>query len=209
MKKFSPLFVLAILALFYSVSAKASDAEPPKPTVEDCVERMGFTEEKCVEMMENMKNMKPGDMKPGEGREMKRGGQEGLPPGDKSKTDNLVEKELEMAKRMKTMEENRFSRTETRIEKIIEFLNSKDIDTGTIENDLETFKDKISVISNALDNYVDLLENLQNDDAAELSDDAKESRESIKSLFDGLRDFYKNVLREDVKALIDKLRDED
>jgi len=208
------MVIPAIGAIFYS--AKAADSKPLKPTVAECVEKTGFTEEKCTGMITEMKNKKPGEggmRQGGPGGPSKDGGNK--PPMNEDSSDNssnVIERELEMANRMKTREENRFSRTETRVEKIIEFLNSKDVEdinTDDIKADLETFKNKTDAILNALDTYIGKLEDLQDDDATELSNDVKEAKTNIKDLLDDLRDFYKNTLRVDIKEQLDLLRDED
>jgi hypothetical protein len=197
-----------------SYSAKAANSKPPEPTVEDCVEKFDKTEDECEEMIENMKNRKPGE------KGMKQGGPGGLSENgenrpsidkDKENNSNIVDSELVRMEKMKTEEEKRFSKTETRIEKIIEFLNSKDvdgIDTGKIEADLETFESKTDAILSAYDTYVGILNDLQDNDATELSDEAKESKENIKNLMNDLRDFFKNTLRTDIKEQLDMLEDE-
>lgn len=197
---------IAVATWTFSYSAKATDSNPPEPTVEGCIEKTGFTEEKCEEMIEKMKNMKPGE-RGDKGRGGPQGNGENEPfPGDKrEESASAVEMEIRMAERMKSGEENMFSRTKTRVEKIIEFLESKDIDVDTIEENLETFESKSDTLINAIDSYIAILEELQDDDAAELSTEAKESRENIKDLLDDLRDFYKNTLRENIKTQIDKL----
>lgn len=118
---------------------------------------------------------------------------------------NSVEAQITMAEKMKTREADNFERVETRLEKLIEFLDSKEIDTDTLEADLETFKTKSSAVLAAIDSYADILDELDDAGTTSLTDEAKTAREAVKTAMESLKSFYKDTLKVDIKAAVDKI----
>ena len=123
--------------------------------------------------------------------------------GNKEKKGTTLENRIQGAEKMLARRENDFSRVEERLEKLIDFLGSKDIDTGALETDLETFQSKTDAILESIQSYLNILEELQENGSGteELTnDDAKEAREEIKSLVADLKDFYQNTLKADIST---------
>jgi len=199
------------------------------PTVEGCVEKTGKTVAECTKMIENMKSMPNGDMGRGRGMmggtppNMKggtppnieggsfpqgRGGEE-RPPKDIFSRENNgdeIDTLIQKAEEWKTKELKMLNRIKKRIQKIINFLDSEDLETSEIEENLDEFSDKITVISNAFESYIEALNDDKTDGVAS-SDESIAARAKIKKLMKEMLDYYRGTVRENIKTQLDKLED--
>lgn len=208
------------MLVIFSPKVSLGMINPEEITVENCVKRTGLTEEKCQEMIDKFNNMTdeekeamrsriPGGEQGRLGGEPPKGG-EGPKSDKKSEEKNpgenasSLEEQIKRAQRMKEQKENQFSRIEKRVEKIIEFLKSKDVDTTEIETSLGTFKEKAEAVLGAFDTYIQFLENSKTDTTI-TADILKEKRAEIKNLIKELTSFYRDALREKIKNSLDKL----
>lgn len=200
------------LSAFSVESAETNNADGrPVPTVEGCVEKTGKTESECQEMMEKFKNMAPPEKglrgKRSEGSVSKNGNNSNeLKLGEKKMREGeSLEGELERAKRIKVEKEEQFKRVKTRIEKIIEFLNSKDADMEELENNLATFQEKVESVTNAYSDYIDALAQDINAGNTGLSDESKNKRTDLQNTLKDLFGFYRSTLRENIKIQLEKI----
>lgn len=126
--------------------------------------------------------------------------------GKKNRVQNQVENQIRVITEMLARETSNFEKLENRLEKLIEFLDSEDIDTSELESDLTTLKTKADDILSAIENYSDILESLEEDEGG-LNDEAKETRDEVKNLLDDFKDFYQDVLKADIQEKLDELDD--
>jgi hypothetical protein len=211
-KKFVSLLAVGFFA-FPILVWGASDFK--EPTVSDCVERAGFSEEKCSEMLEKMKDMGAGERGAIQPGGSKNGQNE--PSGNFSRgeeqSQNVSKSDLgggkmvrgERTERIRAEEEQRFSRMGERIEKIINFLESKGINVDELKENLETFADKADAVLGAIDDYISILKNAQDDDSA-IEEKIKEARGKIHTLMEELKNFYQLTLKENLKSKLEELK---
>ncbi|MFA6193293.1 MAG: hypothetical protein WC726_00315 [Parcubacteria group bacterium] len=217
-KIFVSVLVLT-LGLFSGSLVSRGASAPKEPTVDDCVERMGLSEEKCTEMIEKFKNMTPEErakMRPqgspegGSGRPpgVSGEGEIGRPPmkegaglGDTSNIDAQIEK----AKNARSAREERFSQMEEKMEKIVEYLKSHDVGTTEAENNISTFREKAADVLGAYETYIAALEDSRDDNSGKITDAAREAREKIRELSDDLKDFFRDTLLAKLRDQINQL----
>ncbi|NTV41421.1 MAG: hypothetical protein HGA61_04070 [Candidatus Moranbacteria bacterium] len=219
-KKLSIVFVVAVINLvpFLALGATSMSSVP---TIDDCVSKTGQTRAQCTEMINKFKNMSPSDaasVKPPSGATGKQApsggtiGQAQSPTNGTAGTSdvkpspgaavsasdgNVIDNSIEKATNSKIKKTDQFSQTENRIEKIIEFLKSKNINTTEAENNFAIFKSKAELILNAFDTYIQALNNVKNstvtsENSVTPTDDAKAQ---IRALTDDLISFYNATLR--------------
>lgn len=214
------LFSISVVALgMFFLPAVSHGANAPKePTVKDCVERTGLSEEKCTEMIEKFKNTKPE-----EGAKMgpqgSRGGGAGRPPGAKEEKgertpmkegaglgDSVdIETQIERAEKAKSAREEKFTQMEERLEKIMEYLKSQNIDTSEAGSNISAFKEKAVNILSACDTYIAALEDSRDNNEGRLTDAAREARDKIRELSDDLRKLFRETLLPNLKSQIEQL----
>ncbi|KKP94648.1 MAG: hypothetical protein US25_C0026G0005 [Candidatus Moranbacteria bacterium GW2011_GWE1_36_7] len=179
------------------------------PTVEDCVSRAGMTKEKCTEMISNFKSGNMGAPPAG-----------GQPPSSASRPSSVtppVEEKLmnsesknassskpinvsgstdaiENITKISTEKEKQFAEIETRISKIIEFLQKNNVDVVALENNLATLKSKHAEISNLFSTYIKALNGngVTTTTTTVNSDDIKTQ---IKTALANLATFYSGTLK--------------
>ena len=89
---------------------------------------------------------------------------------------------------------------------MIEFLQSKDVDTTEIEANLNTFKEKAETILSAIDTYIESLQNKETDTTTTVNN-SKEEQEKVKTLTKELIGFYRDTLRKNIEEALNKLED--
>lgn len=210
------------LGMFFLPAVSRGANVPKEPTVEDCVERMGLSKEKCTAMIEKFKNMTPEErakMRPqgspgdGAGRPPSSGNKgerpsEQEPPREKSGglgEAGDIETQIENTKSMKIAREEKISQIEERMEKIVEYLKSQNVDTSEAENNISAFKEKATDILSAYDAYIAALENSMDNNDGKLTDAAREAREKIRELSIDLKEFFRDTLLVNLRSQIDKL----
>lgn len=216
---------LVALASFIAPLVALAATGMGTPTVEDCVSRTGQTKEQCTEMINKFKNMSPSDvanMKPpsgATGKQMPSGETTGQMPAlksgdetpvkpnntvDTTQVANNIDTKIEGATRMRAEKEQQFIQAESRVEKIIEFLKSKSIDTAEIESNLEVFKTKATAVLGAFDGYVQALNNSKTDTSETASVAVQNAQTQIKTTVTDLVDSY-GTLRNSLSAAIEKI----
>jgi hypothetical protein len=210
------ILAVVMVAGFYPFFAGASDFR--EPSVADCVERMGMSEAKCTEMMEKMKNMTSEDrdaMKQrgpadGQNQSPKNLGENKKTPDNSKgimvKSGDSIEAQLKRAEQIKIEKEDKFSRTEERIQAIIDFLKSKTVDTSGLEENLGEFKNKAEAVAGAFEEYIVILKNNSISDD-ELQTEITVARAKIKTLSIELANFYRLTLRENIRLKLEELKD--
>jgi len=190
---------------------------PGNMTVDDCVSRTGQTKKQCSEMINKFKNMTDEErakMTPSQDGQMK------IPGSSTSNENPSISKEgsrsnsadanndglIKKASRIKAEKESQFDQIEKRIAKIIEFLNSKNIESEQISNDFEIFKEKASLALTSFDAYIEALNDGKNNSAESSATSLQDARSQIESAMKNLADFYSTVLRDDLSSAIDKLQ---
>ena len=113
----------------------------------------------------------------------------------------------EKATAMKKREAAEISNIESRVEKIVAFLESEDIDTTEITENLETFKTKAETLLSAFDKYISALEADENDASDSTKLAVSNARAKLKSAKDALRDFYSSTLRTSINSAIEKINE--
>jgi len=209
--------IIATIAMPTLLFASSVTNGPGNMTVDDCVSRTGKTKEQCSEMINKFKDMTDEErakMTPPQSGQMKMSGSSTsnenrgiLKEGSKSnspgaKNDGLIER----ASRIKAEKESQFDQIEKRIAKIIEFLNSKNIESDQISNDFEIFKEKIVSVLTAFDVYIEALNEDKNNSTDSSAASSQDARLQIESAMKNLADFYNTTLRNDLSLTIDKLR---
>jgi hypothetical protein len=186
------------------------------PTVEDCVSRTSQTKAQCTEMINKFKNMSPSDaanMKPPSGATgkqtpvLKSGDATPVKPNDTIDTTQIasdIDAKIERATRMRAEKEQQFIQAESRVEKIIEFLKSKSIDTTEIESNLEILKTKATAVLSAFDAYAQALVNSKTDTSETASTAVQSAQTQIKTTMTDLVDTY-GTLRNSLSAAIEKI----
>jgi hypothetical protein len=208
------------LGMFFLPAVSRGANVPKEPTVDDCVERMGLSEEKCTEMIEKLKNMTPEERAkmrpqgfPGDGA--------GRPPGvsGESGSERLpikkdavpardtadINMQIERTKSARSAREERFSQIEEKMEKIAEYLKSQNIDTSETESNINTFKEKTTDILSAYDAYIAALKDSWDNNDGKLTDAAREAREKIRELSVDLKEFFRDTLLAKLRYQIDQL----
>lgn len=214
--------LLVVLASFIAPLVALAATGMGTPTVDDCVSRTGQTKAQCTEMINKFKNMSPSDaanMKPpsgATGKQMPSGGTTGqmpalksddatpVKPNDTTQIANDIDAKIERATRMRAEKEQQFIQAESRIEKIIEFLKSKSIDTAEIESDLEIFKTKATAVLSAFDAYAQALGNSKTDTSETASTAVQNAQTQIKTTVADLMSSY-GALRNSLSAAIEKI----
>lgn len=216
-KIFVSVLVLTAGIFFWPIVSWGANT-PKEPTVADCVERMGFSEEKCTEMIEKFKNMTP------EGRSKMRpqgspGGETGRPPGANGEGEERpsmeegaglsdtvdIETQIERAKSARTAREEKFSQMKARMEKIVEYLTSQNVDTSETESNISTFKEKATNILSAYDAYIAALEDSRDNNDGKLTDAAREAHDKIRELSMDLKDFFRSTLFAGLRSQVEHL----
>lgn len=216
------LFSISVVALgmFFLPAVSRGANVPKEPTVEDCVERMGLSEEKCTAMIEKLKNMTPEErakMRPqgspgdGTGRPSGVSGEDGneRPPikeGAVPVRDTAdIDTQIERAKRARSAKEERFSKMEGKMEKIVEYLKSQNVDTSEAKINTSTFKEKAANILSAYDAYIAALEDSRDNNDGKLTDVVQEARDKIRELSADLREFFRDTLLVKLRYQINQL----
>jgi hypothetical protein len=209
----SAIILSALGIIPFSASAAVNETPPELPTTAECVKKTGFTEEKCEGMMENFKNMKPGEghNRPTEtqgsenNRPIKRESpnQKGIISQERLKNEEVG---IDIAKKIKAERKQDFSRIIERVEKIIEFLRSKNIDTAEAENDLSSFKEKVAIVSDEFDAYIAALENYSDDSTEVNKSVVSDCRERVREKIKITLNFYRTTLKENLKELIAEIQ---
>lgn len=216
-KIFVSALVLIVGIFSWPIVSQGANA-PKEPTVEDCVERMGLSEEKCEEMIEKFKNMKPED-RAKMGPQGSQGGGAGRPSSAKMEEGERppikegagqgnfvdIETQIERAEKAKSTREEKFSQMEDRLKKIVEYLESQNVDTSEAESNISAFKEKTANILSAYDTYIAALEDSRDNNDGKLTDAAREAREKIKELSDDLRKFFRETLLPHLRTQIEQL----
>jgi hypothetical protein len=111
----------------------------------------------------------------------------------------------EKVEAMKARKATEISNIESRVEKIITFLDSENIDTAEITANLETFKTKAEALLSAFDTYISALKTDESStsDATKLA--VSDARAKLKTAKDVLKDFYVATLRTSINNAIEKI----
>jgi hypothetical protein len=207
---------LVALASFITPLVALAATGMGTPTVEDCVSRTGQTKAQCTEMINKFKNMSPSDaanMKPPSGATgkqmpvLKSGDATPVKPKDTIDTTQIasdIDAKIERVTRMRAERERQFIQAESRVEKIIEFLKSKSIDTTEIESNLEIFKTKATAVLSAFDVYAQALANSKTDTSETASAAVQSAQTQIKTTVTDLISSY-GTLRNSLSAAIEKI----
>lgn len=201
-----------IMAIAVPSAVFGSSPDPGKLTVEGCMEMSGQTKEQCSEMMDKMKSgtfpaQKPTGSSSNASGNKSFGAQKEAPVktdlSNSAKTDSTIGLLVEKISRLKVEKEEQFNKIEERINRIIEFLDSKNVDCDQLKNDFKTFKEKADSVLNAFDSYVeDLKNNYANSNDALIQDD----RSHLESRMKELVAFYTDTLKNDLDEVIKKLQ---
>ncbi len=214
-KKFS-LAVVAVINLVPFLALASTSSMPSVPTVDDCVSRTGQTKAQCTEMINKFKNMSPSDaanVKQSSGATekqvpvLKRGDSTLVKSNDAVDANQVVsniDEKIERVIRMQAEKEQQFIQAESRIEKIIEFLKSKSIDTAETESNLEIFKTKAAAVSSSFDAYAQALSNSKTDTSETASAAVQSAQAQIKTMIIDLVGSY-GTLRNSLGAVIEKI----
>ena len=116
------------------------------------------------------------------------------------KTEENILSDVDKVKDMKDRKSIEINRIESRVEKIVAFLKTKDINTSFVESNLATFKEKADAFLDEIDAYITLLEN---DDAS--SDDIKTELEAVHTAGKNMLDYFSQTLRASLRDAIDQL----
>lgn len=108
-----------------------SDGERGIPSVTSCVERTGKTEAECQQMMSSW-----GDRKPGEGR--------GNATSSEKRNDRGIKNDTNRPPREEEGMKNRFQVMETRLSRVMAYLQSKQVSTSELESTVAVLKEKIA-----------------------------------------------------------------
>jgi hypothetical protein len=196
------------------------------PTVEDCVSRTGQTKEQCTEMINKFKNMSPSDaenMKPpsgATGKQIPSGETNGQVPASKNGDTSLVKSnndidatqvatsdidaKIERVTKKRVEREQQFIQAENSVEKIIEFLKSKSVDTTEIESNFDVLKTKTTAVLDAFDGYVKALNNSKTDTSETASATVQSAKAQIKTTITDLVSSY-GALRNSLSTAIEKI----
>ena len=217
--------LLVALISFIAPLVALAATDMGTPTVEDCVSKTGQTKAQCEEMIDKFKNMSLSDaanMKlpsGATGKQMSSGGATGqtsaLKNGDATpvKQNDTVDTaqiasdinvKIERATKMLAEREQQFIQAESRVEKIIEFLESKSIDTTEIERNLDIFKTKVTAVLGAFDGHVQALNNSKTDTSETASAAVQSTQVQIKTTITDLVSSY-GTLRNSLNAAIEKI----
>lgn len=107
---------------------------------------------------------------------------------------------LERAEAMRERAASRITATQTRLSNIVSFLQSKDVDTSSIESEIDTLKEKTDTV---LDKYDALTTLLGEDDPS--SDDVQAAFEAVRSAEKAARDYFTGTLRTAIRSALDSL----
>lgn len=206
---------IAATIFFVPFLALSATSTSTVPTVDDCVSHTGMTKEKCTEMMNNFKNPTSGGVAKMESPQNGTSNQKQTPSarGDSTAGQvtvdaaSTIDAKIEKVTNVKAQKADQFSQIENRIEKIIEFLKSKDIDTTEIENDLTTFKSKATLVTEAFDSYIQALTDSKTSTttAETTTISTNDNQTKIKTLTDDLVDFYNSTFRVSLNTAIEKI----
>lgn len=210
------VFILIAGMFFWPIASRGANA-PKEPTVEDCVEHMGISEEKCIEMIEKFKNMTPEErakIGPSQGGgPPSAGGENGRSPmrePPKRENDSLggavdIETQIENAKSMMSAEEEKFSQMEEKMGKIVEYLKSQNVDTSEAESSINTFKEKAANILSAYDAYIAALDDSRDNNDGKPTDAMQQARDKIRELSADLTDFFRDTILKSLRSQITQL----
>ncbi len=109
---------------------------------------------------------------------------------------------LERAQAARERASSRIAATQTRLGKLVDFLNSKNVDTSAIESDISAFKEKTDAV---LEKYDALITLLKGD--APSSDSVKEAVEAVRTAEKSARDYFVITLRPAIRSAIDSIQD--
>jgi hypothetical protein len=211
-RKLKLFLVTAVASMIIFPSFSMGAETRGAPTVADCVEKTGKSDSECAEMINNFKNRRPpgGEMGSRDsGRPPMGKNPENIRGGSHPQNINMtsIDNRIENAQKMKDGRKERFVRIEERIQKLIDYIKSKGIDTAEIENNSATFKEKADEILSAFDTYIQALKNYKSDDSSDNSAKIRDARENIRTLSEKLAAFYRSSIRESIKTLIDQIED--
>lgn len=213
---------IAVISTCIPFFATKAASTPNAPTVDDCVSRTGMTTEKCTEMISNFKNAAPKsgtktgppqDTADGYVKSKKEGeaiGSSSKPPVSATANSNDEETlEVKIAKitDAKKKKEDKFFQIEDHIEKLIEFLKSKNIDTAEIENNLSLFKNKAALVLEAFDACIQALNNLKTVSVTSETSNVSldNAKAQMKTTMVDLSSFYTETLRKSLETAIGKI----
>lgn len=173
------------------------------PTVADCVERTGKTEDDCKEMILRFGR----DSRPPEGAP-----QEGMPEGQnkggkqQSGDDaDRIETASERTARMRADRERRYVRMQERISKIITYLDEQGAETAAVKGYLETFKAKVTDILGAYDVYLAALKTYEGDGSVANKAAVGDAKETLRVRIIDTGEYYRSMIMPALRSLIDAL----
>lgn len=117
-------------------------------------------------------------------------------PGDRSWNRS------DRAATMKERKQAEINRIETRVQKVIDFLKSKDVSTTSIESDFEIFKGKANTVLDKVDALATLL---KTDSPGQR--DIEEKRAEVKVAGKDMITYFHDTLRPEIKKAVDTLKD--
>lgn len=176
------------------------------PTVDDCVERTGQTTEECQKMIDSFKDRKPpeempkgGDFQGGfdDGRapRMMKDGEGQRPPRESG--DKVASRQGQHW---------RLQRIVTHIEKITSFLESKDVDTSSIQSGLGTFQGKVEAANSAAESFEAARTTWQEDQTDDNRNALTEARANLQNANKEAIQYYRDTLLPIIKEALDSLR---
>jgi hypothetical protein len=200
------------VAVFYQVvsamSLPSMDNLVKMPTVQDCVQTMGMTEAECQELVASFGGDISGDVTEpqaeAQGQTAPLGGGNatiGAKPtlgSGKATSANF--------KNMKQKKERSLTEVETRIEKIIEFSQTKDADIEPLRGNLSVFREKQQAVSDEYDTLADYLANAEKNSLEVDQQIVNEHQATIKIKAQELIEFFRTTIKPSAQELIAKIQ---
>ena len=205
LKRKNIFLVLIFCIIFIMTSYPLISSGFGIPSVGLCVEKTGLTEKQCQEKMKNFGNMSSQEKVEMKNKIMGNTVSDNYnATSPKNSTaevvDNsvIIENKIKKARRIKIEKENQFAQILEKVQKITDFLQSKNSDVSEIEKNINTFNEKTLNVVGAYDKYIELLKENRNTDVV-TQDAAQEARKMTGRLIGELVVFSRTTLQENLR----------
>lgn len=112
------------------------------------------------------------------------------------------ENRLDRASTMKQRKQAEINRIEARVQRVVDFLDSKNVDTTAIKADFTTFKSKADTVLEKVDALATLL---KTDNPSK--SDVETARTAVRTAGQDMITYFRNTLRPEIKKALDGLSD--
>lgn len=183
----------------------------PMMTVDDCMERTGKTTEECQAIVERFKSGDRGNWGRSRSDDRRNTGDtqssQGMMGREENRFDggNQVRSLSDRVEQRRTMQQHMYESIENRIQKLLEYLDSKGIDTAKAKDLLATFTSKANDVLSRFGAYIQTLKTWEGDKSDANRSMVASAKSDLRTTLLDASQYYHQTLMPTLRSLIDSL----